>query len=189
MVVLKIMRYISPFPWGSIKAEAGRRTRSIEKLLQHIWSAQQTSPCAVTVGGHVLWSPIRISKNGEMRHRNAQEDWSHLQLAWLASRLPASRHISLHQDITDLIRNAIADKTEPVDLLWDNRFRFRFKVSRLDPTYVDSIVKEGARVAIRPFGPYSIPEVTISSKENTKTFDSLVGNSSFACAQFIRTLN
>ncbi|EGN99571.1 hypothetical protein SERLA73DRAFT_106177, partial [Serpula lacrymans var. lacrymans S7.3] len=68
-MVLRIMRYVSFHPWGSIRADGNRRRSSIERIINVIWSRQpsNTRPASFTAGGGVLWSPTILAPDGRLK--------------------------------------------------------------------------------------------------------------------------
>lgn len=36
--ITRVTRYVSPFPWGSLKAELGRKSERLDRLAEIVWS-------------------------------------------------------------------------------------------------------------------------------------------------------
>lgn len=145
-MVLRILRYVSPLPWGSPRAEADRRTERLDRIITQIWGPLPAESTSFTVGGQVLWSyhPRGIKR----RFR---------QPVWIASRLPPSRRTptsKLELDLTQYIMSQ-----HQLDQLWDNRFRVRLRPHRLPAALFDLLRIHAARVCVAPHGKFCTPRL------------------------------
>ncbi|KAI0032839.1 hypothetical protein K488DRAFT_25873, partial [Vararia minispora EC-137] len=146
-MILCILRYVSPMPWGSVQAQGHRRGQNIRSLVSRVFTPwdqlepQQQVP--VSAGGQVIWRPMRIKQDGYLRHfRDTKYPEprplsSGERLGWLACRVPPQTHEAekLTIDATDMLRAADervrrhgSGLSSAVEFLWDCRFLIRFRL-------------------------------------------------------------
>jgi hypothetical protein len=191
-VILRALRYVSPVPWGSPRAEAGRRASALKQIMDRIWSSAsspsyKTIRKSFTVGGGVLWSPVTVTRGGELKNREPREgSASGERAAWLLTRLPPQRNsiasstgpeILKDLDITESLwpylrdHRALAEEkpahpseTEPIEVLYDCRFLIRIIPSLLPEALLDS-VRSGteahatASILVTPHSQYHLPRI------------------------------
>ncbi|KZT26616.1 hypothetical protein NEOLEDRAFT_1155713 [Neolentinus lepideus HHB14362 ss-1] len=153
-MILRIMRYVSFYPWGSLQAEAHRRTESLNQIIGKVLcSAPETFPKPFVAGGGVLWTPVFLMENGQFKISKSEDkhigstSCSSLPAAWIASRQPpfakslsdtrtSTRKDALHLNITHLIGEKVdgVNPQEEQELLWDCRFLLRINGRRLKTT-------------------------------------------------------
>ncbi|KAL4077258.1 PP-loop family-domain-containing protein [Scleroderma yunnanense] len=184
-MVLRIMRYISFHPWGSIRADGDRRRAGINRIARRLWSSVP-EPALLkkfTAGGGVLWSPVLYHPEkqlkpviGPLRHSQRPEP---AQFAWLASRIPpffknpqegAGSASRLIIDVTKqfhLVDTKSENNTpEPVilEFLYDCRFLIRFNLSRM-PKHVQAALHsehhKPISIKIMPHTQYFWPKVVL----------------------------
>ncbi|KAG8732963.1 hypothetical protein FRC11_009730, partial [Ceratobasidium sp. 423] len=129
-LVHRILRYVSPHPWGTPESEAHRRRTSIERIVQRVLhkDEKQTSFCA---GAQVLWSPVWVRLDGNIRRRAGEESCGRAK-GWLASRQPPS--------------TSLEQKVHPGEtIVWDNRFFIR--------------VPDSPDLVVRPHGRFVLPQL------------------------------
>lgn len=155
-MILRILRYVSPEPWGSIRAEAGRRTAPLRQIVDRIWGVDG-SGSALTGGSNVLWTPVIIHRSGEAKLRAAKPG----DIAgWMASRQPPKNPRTLDVDITGILSSSIQTKAD-AEVLFDNRFLMRIRPHRL-PNYVSETLAEGSVLSsfhILAEGRYHLPRI------------------------------
>ncbi|KAG9015099.1 hypothetical protein FRB94_004218 [Tulasnella sp. JGI-2019a] len=185
-LVLRILRYVSPRPWGSPLAEAGRNSRSIDGIASHLFRSESTinQPHAVasfTMGGGVLW------REGVLRGPELQatpisilsKDWKPEptdELCWIAHRAPPRTYqekATVESDITsavvgsmDISRTSAAGGEQK--LLWDCRFAITLYPWLLSPKHKQLLREGGWTVLIRPVEPFQLPEVVATNGRVTK---------------------
>ncbi|KDN38182.1 hypothetical protein RSAG8_09685, partial [Rhizoctonia solani AG-8 WAC10335] len=136
-LVHRVLRYVSPHPWGTPASEAHRRRTSIERVVQKVLHEQDQDQAPLArfcAGAHVLWSPIWARPDGTIRTRRAGEQGGGRVKGWLASRQPPTGSTSLEQ---------IVHPGETV--VWDNRFLIR--------------VPDRPDLVVRPRGRFVLPQV------------------------------
>lgn len=130
-LVTRVLRYASPHPWGSLKAEANRQQRSLHQIRDKIFGLSAERPARFSAGADVLWTPSLATRKGiklpglpqlanaEIPGRDAQE-------VWVASRAPPIRRPGAQPSEESAIRMNITshlrDPHSEVDILFDNRF-------------------------------------------------------------------
>jgi tRNA(Ile)-lysidine synthase len=135
-MILRILRYISPHPWGSTRAQAGRRRESLERIVQRVWDPDPTSDSRLRfeAGGNVLWTPFRICVDGRLRHEPPLPRPGE-RFGWLASRSPLPRSGGDDQQLgfdRDVGAEVVLGKNDGrVEVLQDNRFLITFRLDTI----------------------------------------------------------
>lgn len=124
---------MSPHPWGSHAAEGFRKSDSLDRIAFAVFNNASkvnfSARSAFSAGSHVLWTPVYVRPDGQIKYTkpiSAADGWTE---AWLASRLPPYRTANgtseLEIDVTSLIidKQSLAD---PIEILYDNRFTLSF---------------------------------------------------------------
>lgn len=166
-LLYRIVRYVSPEPWGSPKAELGRRKASMARLWEHLSSFEQhrsRNSSSICVGSGVWWRLV-TTVNGRLRSEVRKADPTNL--AWIALRQPQSR---LHKvpdvcrfEITRTIleaRNAwlTQNKSSLLEMVFDNRFLLQFSLDKIPTSLVESLERD-ERIVVEPRGIWLIPQV------------------------------
>ncbi|EJD02226.1 uncharacterized protein FOMMEDRAFT_141347, partial [Fomitiporia mediterranea MF3/22] len=138
-IIRRVLRFVSPFPWGSIRAEAGRRTDSLQRISDTLIGTRECStkrsnkdcPSVIpdrkfVAGGGVVWTPVYITHDAKMKFTGKGKS-IFKELGWLASRQSPIRRYgdsaakSLELDITKSIYTALS-QGRSLEILYDNRF-------------------------------------------------------------------
>lgn len=158
VTVLRILRYISPHPWGSTRAQAGRRRESLQRIVQRVWDPNPASETRARfeAGANVLWTPFRISRDGRLKHELPKRGE---RFGWLASRAPPPRHCK-----EDLDRDITAELLPPrrhAEVLCDNRFLVTFRLEAVPPDdpVMASVIEGSGRVMLVLGGRWLWPQV------------------------------
>ncbi|CAE6516478.1 unnamed protein product [Rhizoctonia solani] len=132
-LVHRILRYVSPHPWGTPESEAHRRSSSIERIVQKVlYEQDQDRVSSFCAGAHVLWSPIWTRSDGAIRTRRAGEQSGGRVKGWIASRQPPTTSLEQH--------------VHPgKEVVWDNRFLIR--------------VPDCPDLVVRPRGRFVLPQL------------------------------
>jgi len=167
-MVLQILRFVSPHPWGSRTAEGFRKSAGLDRIVASLFdNASDGTPkkrFGFSAGSHVLWTPVYVRPGGQLKHAkpvSGADGWAE---AWLASRSPpyksANGASGLEIDITSLILDG-KHSTDPVEVLYDNRFVLSF-----DPDAIQDEVFEqlrgssvGRRLVVAATGKYFLPRL------------------------------
>jgi len=175
-MVMRIMRYVSFQPWGSIRGDGNRRMRSIQRIIDKIWAPQRHYvDKSESVGGNgVMWRPvsIRTGYRGKISIRipDPRIELGSDRLAWFASRQPPSNKTTdtddvtnpLILDLTDRLRQAKEKEnngvTKPLEILYDCRFLLRFDMAKM-PLLIKFGMDDGSRMWVRPRTKWYWPEI------------------------------
>ncbi|KAF8517606.1 hypothetical protein BU17DRAFT_49709 [Hysterangium stoloniferum] len=154
-IVLRILRFISPKPWGTPAAEAFRGSTNLQKICHHLWNSHSNRK-PFTLGSEVLWRPITFVSDGEFQ---LAQDGNELgNPGWLASRQPPIKRHGIsspcEQDITSVF---MFIKTEQV-ILWDNRFVITLRPWLLPEDIQTSIISNGT-VLVVPHSNWLLPKI------------------------------
>lgn len=174
-LVLRVLRYVSFYPWGSLRAEAHRRSASLSRIVDSLWclSPQRRS---FVGGGGVLWTPVTLTKGGyiKMEQKSVPQKVQDASLAWIASRQPplaksltyldaGARKGPLHVDLTHLIHTRTGD-AEKIELLWDCRFLLQINLNRLTAIkqqLQSSTSSQDYRLIVEPETRWYLPRVML----------------------------
>ncbi|KAB5596255.1 hypothetical protein CTheo_240 [Ceratobasidium theobromae] len=144
-LVHRVLRYVSPHPWGSPESQAGRKFTRVQRILERVLDPNPT-PTPFAAGAHVLWTPVLIRPDNSIRYTTTGPGCR----AWLASRQPPFSSTPLDVEI------------EPGTalLFWDNRFLIRVPPRlRL------------AKLVVRPQGRLVLPQVVAKDGDNQHVLD------------------
>jgi tRNA(Ile)-lysidine synthase len=184
-MILRILRYVSSQPWGSLQADGGRKRHSIRQIVEKVWNPDpwKAGLKQFTAGGGVLWCPVTVGNAGRIKFRKGcYPNIPRETTAWLASRLPPKTDTQpaasdpLHLDVTDLLAEKLAWSKEnegkvdvmqallkgQVQVLWDCRFLLHFLPSYM-PKEIEASISgpsRGGKIVIAPFSRWYLPTVT-----------------------------
>lgn len=157
-LVLRILRYISPRPWGSARAQAGRRTESLRRIVQRVWDPNPASKERIRfeAGANVLWTPFRISRYGRLKHE--QPRWGE-RFGWLASRAPPP--LVCRSDFNRDISTELSPQRRCVEVMYDNRFLITFRLDAIPPgdPIMTSVIEGYGRIILVFGGRWLWPQV------------------------------
>lgn len=157
-IVLRILRYVSPHPWGSTRAQAGRRRESLQRIVEHVWDPDPASKARTRfeAGANVLWTPLRISLDGRLKYEQPRLGE---RFGWLASRAPPPRHCKEGFD-RDISTELLPPKRH-AEILYDNRFLLTFRLEAVPPgdPVMSSVMDGSGRVMLVLGGRWLWPQV------------------------------
>ncbi|KAF9789896.1 hypothetical protein BJ322DRAFT_1208867 [Thelephora terrestris] len=171
-IVIQILRFVSPHPWGSPRAEGSRKLASLDRivsiLFNHCSDKISGKRIAFSAGSHVLWTPVYIKPDGQVKREKPASSRGGWTEGWIASRLPpytcAIGSLGLDIDITSLILNKRPSGNR-VEVLYDNRFILSF-----DPHAIPEKVFERLRtpsgehrLVVTATGKYFLPRLVLRS--------------------------
>ncbi|KAL5532822.1 hypothetical protein ACEPAF_4596 [Sanghuangporus sanghuang] len=180
-IIRRVLRFVSPFPWGSPRAEAGRRKDSLQRISDTLTMSGegsretgQTPPKNFVAGGGVIWSPVRITRNAVMKFSGKGCSVSN-DMAWLASRQPPIRDTEaspVKLDITSSFLLALSQDCS-TEILYDCRFLLHITPRLFPPDILDAfkqitaersrILKDQAsvRLLVIPHTRYFLPKIIL----------------------------
>ncbi|KAI9446309.1 PP-loop family-domain-containing protein, partial [Lactarius indigo] len=157
-MVLRILRYISPHPWGSTRAQAKRQRERLQHIVERVWDPDPASEARAGfgAGANVLWTPFRISRDGSLKRRQPQTGE---RFGWLASRAPPPRHCRTESDRD--VSALLAASGQHAEVLHDNRFLVSFQLDWVpaDDPIMASVQEGSGRVMLVLGGRWLWPEV------------------------------
>ena len=160
-VVLRILRYVSYHPWGSLRAQARRSRYALNQLVSQLWnpdlfqSSEDLMPTPFTAGAGVLWTPVVVDARqkgtnfldiGGRIKRPKTADLGDGIIGWMATREPPLEKIDNHygsrnhlnMDLSSILKPALEKWDEGkgggsavVEFLWDCRFLFQFDLAKM----------------------------------------------------------
>ena len=168
-VILRILRFVSPNPWGSPRAEGGRRRHSLARIASYIWGTRgltfsSSLPNSFTAGSRVLWTPVIVLPNGVIRPRD-QRCVPNGKLAWIAARQPPTRN-HRHSVASSLGSPCLVDVThlfaEPrgSEVMFDCRFILRFRPP-FPAALTFPVNSSSQQVLIISHGRYFLPRILL----------------------------
>jgi len=174
-MILRIMRYVSFHPWGSVRADANRRGRSLEQIVNRIWNpaASAKGIGRFMAGGGVVWIPVIVGTHGRIKTPDRVEKYvlkPEERRGWLASRESplkkktegVTRFDPLQLDLTERLVMCKADKGKKcLEVLYDCRFLLRFSMDKMPDDVWISITCPGryGEILVQPQSKWYWPKV------------------------------
>jgi tRNA(Ile)-lysidine synthase len=120
-MIMRIMRYVSFQPWGSIRADGNRRVGSIQRIVNAIWAPDPhyADMRHFVAGSGVLWRPVAICPTPSGKHtiRIPGKRIANIKLrgnyrfGWLASRQPPfHKNVRAKGDASDPLTFDLTDR-------------------------------------------------------------------------------
>lgn len=205
-LIERVLRYVSPDPWGSLRAQGFGRSSSIDRIMDNLQRPMTATTPAFVTGSHVLWQP-GCYRNGKFKKTPpAVGDVP----AWIASRQPpAKKNIGLSQqgtaseslgprDITQLVAGGMrrldsdSSSQDVIDILWDNRFRIRIRPSNVPKDIKAALDLPDASLALEADEKWYQPRLVLRTGDSRidipfKTIQK--SHSRWARIEFIRPLS
>jgi len=154
-IVLRILRYVSPKPWGSPLAEVSHSTLKLKDICERLWAS---IPAKFSIGSEVQWQPVAFrlfGKSGpEIRFTQAGSLSGDARTGWIAYRQrPIIRHgyQDAYVDISDCLHSLQSEQ----QFLWDNRFLVTLRPRVLS----QHLPAPQGKICLRPHGLWSLPVV------------------------------
>ena len=189
-LVLRILRYVSYESWGSIRSEAGRRQKSVKRLVQVLWDAKALrfrKNISFTVGGGVWWKPAFVTQGHVLK--TVVKELNPDDIMWFASRHPsvnsptAPVSDNLRFVMTDQLRDGrIAWETnggpDTLELLFDRRFLIRFRLDKMPEDLFEALKTNGG-VIVKKRSPWHLPEVCFKQNKEYTVIHTLIQREKF----------
>jgi len=167
-MVIQILRFVSPHPWGSRTAEGFRKSAGLDRIVTSLFDnvSDDTSKerSAFSAGSHVLWTPVYVRPDGLLKHAKPVSGTDGWTEGWLASRSPPYRDgngpSGLEIDITSLILDK-KPPVDPVEILYDNRFVLSFKLHAVPDEVFERLrtSSSGHRLVVTSTVKYFLPRL------------------------------
>jgi tRNA(Ile)-lysidine synthase len=183
-MILRVLRYISFHPWGSIRADANRRGSSINRIINILWNLDPSAAKnrRFISGGGVLWTPVsvrgnRIKMPGGIFATGSQVDEI---LGWLASRQPpldwktsqrwgllnSSRSYATRQIVKGL-KEWRDGASSVIQVLYDRRFLVHFNIAKIPGDLAERLVRGKGNIVIHPHTRWYWPHVVAEWNDGT----------------------
>ncbi|KAL0946570.1 hypothetical protein HGRIS_012773 [Hohenbuehelia grisea] len=161
-MALRITRYASFHPWGSLRADGNRRSASFSRIIANLWHPEPWNVGSFVAGGGVIWIPA-VSRDGRVRLLQGPTPVSlHAgdTCGWVTARQPP-----LHRDkmralgienplrinITQHILSALRSERETLEVLYDCRFLVTLDLQKMPDDLRESLLDNPhATVRIEP---------------------------------------
>ena len=175
-MILRITRYVSYQPWGSLLAEGHRRRWRTEQTVRAIWD--QITPHwqrrSFSAAAGVLWTPVILDARGQVRapdQQHASAVKPDERLAWLASRQPPLHPDKLgpddplRLDLTERLSERLRNGNTTLSILYDCRFLLRFSLALMPENIARSLLDLDfpGSVVVRPQTRWYLPEILWNS--------------------------
>ncbi|KAF8584088.1 hypothetical protein K439DRAFT_1411383 [Ramaria rubella] len=155
-LVLRILRFVSPKPWGAPDSEALRRTSSLSHISSRLWNSTLDSRSSFSAGSEVLWTPVFLKADGRIRLTHNGDAPPERQ-GWMASRQPPIKQRGSSPCELNISKLLSAGETEK-EFLWDNRFLITLKPSLISDEVLDSCGSIGS-VLVLPYSRWFLPKI------------------------------
>lgn len=178
-MILRIMRAVSFHPWGSIRADGNRRSASLQQIIDNVWTQDPFSANInlFVAGGGVLWAPVVVRGQGiKTPDRVASIGIEPGDIiGWLASRQPPmNKRIMTEKglmnplvvDITDQLLSGAQQKSEALEVLYDNRFTITFDLTRMGEFLLESL-RASQKLIIKPQTRWYWPQVVLEDLDGS----------------------
>ncbi|KAF7799561.1 hypothetical protein EIP86_010798 [Pleurotus ostreatoroseus] len=170
-LVRRVLRCVSPRPWGAPSAVASGSRAKLDRFAQRIWDAPRTESeanSAFSLGARVRWQPAVVRADGAVRMDRAPQHGEYG--AWLVVREPPwspGRVMSENEprdataDYTDKILEAKDRDARTVQLLYDARFCIEIAVDDMPEDVSESLIDRVSqgRIIVKPDTKWWLPKV------------------------------
>ena len=169
-VVRRVLRYVSPHPWGHVSAEASGSRETFRAIADVIRSPfnSDSPPSSFMKGAKVWWRPVYLHGTRAAFGFTLKKGYVP-KLGWLAQRerqwSEERRNVvgapdPLVVDITHDLREGYA-KSSSFSVLYDRRVFIRFDMKRCPPDLARSLLLPESFIHIVPVTPFSLPRVIL----------------------------
>ena len=166
-MVIQVLRFVSPNPWGSHTAEGSRRASGLDRIIAALFSGScgdtPAQLVAFSAGSHVLWTPVYVRPDGELKYAKPTSGADGWTEGWLASRAPP-RRTSNGPPRTDVdITTLAVGGTPSVDVLYDNRFVLTLGVDAIPERLLERLRSGDTLLMITATKRHSLPRLLLRS--------------------------
>ena len=191
-LVLRILRYVSYEPWGSLRSEVGRRQKSVDRLVKVLWDAKALryrKNISFTVGSGVWWKPAFVTKGHILK--TVVKELNIQDLMWFAHRHPSINHPTAPVSDKDNLRIVMTDRLregriawesnegpDTLEVLFDRRFLIRFRLDKMPEDLFEALKTNGG-VIIKKRSPWHLPEVCFKQSKEYTVIHTLVQREKF----------
>jgi len=181
VLILRILRYVSPKPWGSRNAQGRRRLRRILEIPRLLVDPPRNSsgrvPVSFAMGSEVLWKPVYY-RNGTMREVTAAYAPKEGDIAaWVACRQPPDPQtadaISDRDLSAEVLRaagqmEALGIQDSVLDVLFDCRFLVSIQLNKIPENVMHALASEETRLLLSCEGRWFHPALWLKTGSGGK---------------------
>lgn len=130
-----------------------------------------------SAGSHVLWTPVYIRPDGQVKRTKPISGANGWTEGWLASRSPPYRTTSGASELEIDITSLIIDKqssADPIEILYDNRFALTFHPRAIPGDVFERFQtppSSGHRLLVTATKEYSLPRLSFQLSSGDMTMD------------------
>ena len=192
-LVLRILRYVSYEPWGSLRSQVGRRNKSVQRLMTVLWDAKglrYRKNISFTVGSGVWWKPAFVTKGHVLK--TVVNTLPINNLMWFAHRHPTINHPTAPPAVSDDLRILMTDQLrngrkaweadegpDTIEVLFDRRFLIRFQLDKMPQDIIEGLKSNGG-VVIKKRSPWHLPEVNFKQNKIYTVIHTLIPRDKFS---------
>ncbi|EKM55292.1 uncharacterized protein PHACADRAFT_184105 [Phanerochaete carnosa HHB-10118-sp] len=146
-MIRRILRYVSPKPWGTLAAIGHADRAKLERINEKLWEDPDPIKSQFSLGSEVLWTPAVLNRCRKLKLRAPKN--SEEPVFWLIQRAPPTPadEAKLTVDLTAVLRDSMDQR---IPYLYDNRFLLTFDMEWTGKSLLMSKVLKRGRVEIRP---------------------------------------
>jgi len=156
-IVLRILRFVSPRPWGAPSSEASRQSPSLDLISSRLWNSTPEPRKTFCAGSEVVWRPVSLRDDGRVR-LDFDNHTPRQMRGWLASRQPPIKRTGAPSPCVRDISRLLTLHGQEEEFIWDNRFSLRLRPRLLPSDIMDSCRSSGS-VMILPHGRWLLPQI------------------------------
>jgi tRNA(Ile)-lysidine synthase len=192
-MVLRILRTISFYPWGSLQSEAGRRQLSLKQIITKLWNPDPFTAGIkpFVAGGGVLWKPVVFRREKIKDVTRVSDLLSDDTVAWLATRQPPfdkkkklpqiARDSPLFRDITNLLVYGLDlwktnNGPDYVEILFDCRFLVSFRLPHIPIEILSALMSGRGKLLLQASSRWYSPLVLYQDHGAARIVHSLVSD-------------
>lgn len=192
-MVIRILRTISFYPWGSLQSEAGRRQLSLKQIITKLWNPDPFTDGIkpFVAGGGVLWKPVVYRREKIKDVTRVSDLLSDDTVAWLASRQPPfdkknellrmAEDSSLFRDITNSLVDGLDlwktnNGPEYVEVLFDCRFLVSFRLPHIPIEILSALMSGRGKLLLQASSRWYSPLVLYQEHDTARIIHSLVSD-------------
>ncbi|KAF8333550.1 PP-loop family-domain-containing protein [Cantharellus anzutake] len=163
-IILRVLRYVSPNPWGHNTSQSRRKATSIALIASRLWPmAGQELHAPFAAGSQVLWASVPTLQEGLLLRTSSVCERGAVTPAWLAVRQPLYRrrcpcHNNGSPETGSLCLPHDGDGTV-ITVVFDLRFLIRI-TPHANPL-ISRLKMDKLCFSVSGHGPYHLPLITL----------------------------
>ncbi|RXW18977.1 hypothetical protein EST38_g6873 [Candolleomyces aberdarensis] len=171
-LVLRVLRYVSPKPWGSLQAQGKRRMHRLDELVSRLQNPITRTTPPFAMGSEVLWKPV-ISRARKLKNLAESAPRPLDVIAWLACRQPPdaqTAHATADVDLTESLLGAFAARKsgsgpKHFESMYDCRFLIRMDLDALPEELISNLSAFKSRIILNCESTWFYPRVSLQTED------------------------